>query len=125
MKRNIASALIPLAVLACTVTVSTLVASAANKASGKATVYSDSFNGKKTATGTTYKKNQVSVASRKFPLGSKVSIKNRKTGKTIIAKVTDRTGKKSPAIVDLSKSAANKLGVKGTAAVDAKVVSPK
>jgi len=123
--KNIVNALIPLVVLACTVTVSTSVATAADKASGKATVYSDSFNGKKTATGATYKKNEVTVASRKFPLGSKVSIKNRKTGKTITAKVTDRTSKKSPAVVDISKGAAKKLGVKGTAPVDAKLVSPK
>ncbi|CAN5315957.1 hypothetical protein BH10CYA1_BH10CYA1_54700 [soil metagenome] len=99
--------------------------SAANRTTGKATVYADSFNGKKTATGATYKKNGVSVASNKFPLGSKVMVKNKKTGKTILARVNDRMGKNSAAVVDLSKGAAKKLGVKGTASVDAKVVSKK
>lgn len=100
-------------------------ASAANKTSGKATIYADSFNGKKTATGARYKKNEVSVASNKLPLGSKVMIKNRKNGKTVLARVNDRMGKHTAAVVDLSKGAAKKLGVKGTAQVDAKVVSKK
>lgn len=99
--------------------------SAANKTAGKATVYADSLNGKKTATGATYKKNEVSVASNKLPLGSKVMIKNKKTGKSVVARVNDRMGKHSTAVVDLSKGAAKKLGVKGTANVDAKVVSKK
>lgn len=97
--------------------------SAANKTSGKATIYADSFNGKRTASGKTYRKNEISVASNKLPLGSKVLIKNRKTGKTVTARVNDRMGKHSAAVVDLSKGAARKLGVKGTANVDAKVVS--
>jgi rare lipoprotein A len=45
---------------------------AANSTSGKATVYSDHFKGKKTATGETYKPNELTTASNKLPIGSKV-----------------------------------------------------
>lgn len=96
---------------------------AANNASGKATIYSDKLQGKRTATGAVYRKNEISVASNKLPLGSKVKIKNKANNKTITAKVTDRMGKNSTSAVDLSKEAAKKLGAKGTAQVEAKVVS--
>ncbi len=98
---------------------------AADQAAGKATIYSDKFSGKKTATGETYKPHEMTAASNKLPLGSKVVVKNKKTGKKAVVKITDRMSKKSPAVVDLSKGAANKLGVKGTAPVQATVVSPK
>jgi rare lipoprotein A len=96
---------------------------AADTASGKATVYSDSFAGKKTATGTKFRQSAPTAASNKLPLGSKVRIKNVKNGKTSTVTITDRTSKHSNAAVDLSRSTANKLGIKGTAPVTAKVVA--
>ncbi len=99
-----------------------LEARAASKTQGKATIYSNSFNGKKTANGDTYRSNKISAASNKLPLGSKVLIKNKKTGKKAVVEINDRMAKNSSAAVDLSKGAANKLGVKGTAQIDAKVV---
>ena len=98
------------------------VATAAEKTSGKATVYSSSFKGKKTANGEKYDSQAMTGASNKFPLGSKVKVKNRKTGKQVVVKINDRTSKKATAAVDLSQGAANKLGVKGTAPVDASLV---
>jgi rare lipoprotein A len=96
---------------------------AAEKTSGKATIYSGSFNGKKTASGSTYNHHAVSVASNRLPLGSKVLVKNKKNDKAVVARVTDRMAKHSAAAVDLSKGAANKLGVKGTGQVEATVVA--
>ncbi len=98
-------------------------AQALNHTSGKATIYSDSYNGKKTATGDTFKQPSISVASNKLPLGSKVLLKNKKTGKKVVAKVDDRMSKHASATVDLSKGAAHKLGIKGTGQVDATVIN--
>lgn len=100
-----------------------LSAESADNASGKATVYSSSFKGKKTATGDTYNPQAATAASRTLPLGSKVIVKNRKTGKSTTVTINDKTGKKSSAVVDLSKGAANKIGVKGTAPVETKVIA--
>ena len=94
----------------------------APKANGKATVYADSFKGKKTASGSRYKPQSMSAASNKLPLGSKVEVQNKKTGKKVNVTITDKMGKNSSAVVDLSKGAAGKIGVKGTAPVSAKVV---
>jgi rare lipoprotein A len=100
-------------------------ASCTEQREGKATVYSNSFSGKKTATGEKYKKDAMTAASPSLPLGSKVLVKNKATGKSAVVKVNDRQPKGGGKVVDLSKTAANKLGVKGTAPVKAKVLSKK
>lgn len=97
----------------------------AEQREGKATVYSNSFSGKKTATGEKYNKNEMTAASPSLPLGSKVLVKNKTTGKSAVLKVNDRQPKGGGKVVDLSKAAANKLGVKGTAPVKAQVLSKK
>ncbi len=98
---------------------------AADKTTGKATIYSDKFDGKPTATGAQFKNQEVSAASNKLPLGSRAVVKNKKTGKSVVVKINDRMSKKSSAVVDLSKGAAKKIGVNGSGQVDAHVVSSK
>lgn len=88
---------------------------------GKATVYADSYHGKKTASGTPYNKNAMTAASNTVPLGTKMQVKNKKTGKTATVVINDRKAK-GGAVIDLSKGAAAKLGVNGTAPVTGKVV---
>lgn len=95
---------------------------AANRATGKATVESDSFAGKKTASGQKYNPHALMGASRSLPLGSKVRVTNRRTGKSATVTINDKTAKGAGNLVDLSKGAANKIGVKGTAPVEASVV---
>jgi rare lipoprotein A len=90
--------------------------------SGKATVYSDSFQGKKTANGERYDKRAVTAASPTLPLGSKVLVKDKSNGKSIVVKVNDRQPAGGHRVLDLSKAAADKLGVKGTAPVETKVL---
>lgn len=95
---------------------------AAHKTTGKATVYANCLHGKRTASGAIYSKNKLSAASNRFPLGSKVIVKNRKTGKTATLKVNDRLARHSTAAVDLSAAAAKKLGIHGTGQIEAKAV---
>ncbi len=96
---------------------------ATDKTVGEATIYSTEFNGRKTSTGETFNNAGLSAASNKLPLGSKVQVKNKKTGQTTTVKITDRTAKNAHCAVDLSKGAADKIGVKGKAPVVATVVS--
>lgn len=100
-------------------------AKARKQAEGKATIYSDSFSGEKTANGERYNKHAMTAASPTLPLGSKVEVENKKTGAKALVRINDRQPKGGGKVVDLSKAAANKLGVKGTAPVKAKVVSPR
>lgn len=102
-----------------------LQAKAAPGANGKATIYADSFAGKKTASGKRYRPHEMTAASNRLPLGSKVQVINRKNGKKVTVTINDRMAKNAKAVVDLSKGAASKLGVKGTAPVSAKTVRRK
>lgn len=84
---------------------------------GTATVYHPRFHGRKTASRSTYNHHGLSVASRAYPLGARVRIKNLSNGKTATAIITDLTGRTS-ALVDLSGGLAKRLGIKGRAKVD-------
>ena len=91
--------------------------------SGKATIVSSKFSGKKTASGAQFKQNRMSAASKTLPMGTNVRVKNKRTGKSTTVTINDREGRKGKGVVDLSQSAANKIGVKGTAPVETTVVS--
>jgi rare lipoprotein A len=117
-RKNVAT----LVAVALTWAASMALSPAANKTSGKATVESKSFSGGKTASGQRYNPHEMVAASRTLPIGSKVKVENKKTGKCATVKINDRTAKNTHNVVDLSSAAADKLGVKGTAKVDAKVV---
>ncbi|MFN8655252.1 MAG: septal ring lytic transglycosylase RlpA family protein [Candidatus Obscuribacterales bacterium] len=93
----------------------------AAKVAGKATVYSDSYQGKKTASGARYNRHAMTAASAQLPLGTKVKVRNKQNGRSTTVVINDRKAR-GGAVIDLSKSAANKLGVKGTAPVEAHTV---
>jgi rare lipoprotein A len=78
---------------------------------------------KKQRLGERYKPGELTAASNKLPIGSKVVVKNRKTGKKVTVRINDHMAKNAKSHIDLSKGAANKLGIRGTAPIDAKVIS--
>lgn len=92
---------------------------------GIASYYHDSLHGRKTASGQTYNKNLPSAAHKTLPLGSKVRVTDTRTGKSIVVKVNDRGPFVKGRIIDLSRSAAKKLGMikKGVAKVEVEVLS--
>jgi rare lipoprotein A len=119
----VATSIETLVVLAMALACSQTMGVAANtNTSGKATVESKRLAGGKTASGQRYNPDEMVAASSTLPIGSKVKVQNKKTGKSAIVRINDRTAKKSHSVVDLSNAAANKLGVKGTAQVNANVV---
>jgi len=78
---------------------------------GQASVYSDRFQGRTTASGKRFDQGTVSVAHPALPLGSEVTLTNPETGKQIKAEVTDRGPYAKGHDLDLSKAAAGALGV--------------
>lgn len=92
---------------------------------GVASFYHDSLHGRKTASGQIYNKNIPSAAHKTLPLGSKVKVTDTKTGKSIVVHVNDRGPFVDGRIIDLSRSAASKLGMiqKGLAKVEVEVLS--
>ena len=80
-----------------------------HKQEGKASYYHPKFNGRKTATGEIFNNQQMTAASNHYPLGSKVKVTNKRTGKSVIVKVNDRMSPNNSRIIDLTERAAKEL----------------
>jgi len=76
---------------------------------GLASYYSDSFEGKRTASGETFRQAKFTGASNRFRLGTYVKVINISNNKSVIVKINDRV-KNPNVLIDLSESAARQLG---------------
>lgn len=76
-----------------------------------------SESGSKTAMGTRFWPEGVSAAHKTLPLPSKVRVTNLHNGRSIVLVVNDRGPFKRNRIIDLSRGAARKLGLRGLARV--------
>ncbi|MEK6742140.1 MAG: septal ring lytic transglycosylase RlpA family protein [Nitrospirota bacterium] len=86
---------------------------------GIASWYGKDFHGKKTSNGEVYDMHAMTAAHKTLPLGVFVRVRNRDNGQETVVRVNDRGPFVKNRIIDLSYSAAKKLGVdvKGTAPV--------
>jgi len=78
---------------------------------GKASYYANSLHGRKTASGQRYNKRKLTAAHRTLPLGTRIKVTNKKTGKWVIVIVNDRGPYSNKYILDLSYRAAKHLGM--------------
>lgn len=80
---------------------------------GLASHYGKEFQGKKTASGERFSPSAMTAAHPKLPLGTKVIVENMETGEKSEVKITDRGPHADPKhrIIDLSKAAANSIGL--------------
>lgn len=78
---------------------------------GDASYYAKSFHEKKTASGARYNKNALTAAHRKLPFGTKVRVTYLKTGKSVVVEINDRGPYAKGRLIDLSRAAAQKLGL--------------
>lgn len=77
---------------------------------GTASYYAHKFHGRKTANGKTYKHETLTAACNVIPLNTWIKVTNLANNKTVIVKITDRQHSSNKRLVDLSRSAAEKLG---------------
>ena len=86
---------------------------------GVASYYSDKFVGRKTANGERYRKGKRTAAHQTLPFGTRVKVTNLKNGRSVTVRINDRGPFAKGRIIDLSKSAARKIGMlqSGTAKV--------
>lgn len=89
---------------------------------GVASWYGPGFHGKATANGGKFDQHAMTAAHRTLPLPSIVEVTNLENGRKVILTVNDRGPFSKERIIDLSKAAAEKLGViaNGTAQVRVK-----
>ncbi len=80
---------------------------------GLASWYGRKFHGRKTSNGETYNMYAMTAAHKTLPLGTSVRVYNLTNGRQTVVRVNDRGPFVEGRIIDLSYSAADKLGVVG------------
>jgi len=78
---------------------------------GKAAFYSSDLHGRKTASGQAYDESKLTAAHKHLPFGTKVTVVNRKNGKTCTLTINDRGPYAPNHVIDVSKAAAKELGL--------------
>jgi rare lipoprotein A len=84
----------------------------AQKETGVATYYSQRFEGRRTASGQTFRHSELLAAHAFHPFGTLVRVTNLRNGSSVDVKIADRGGfakRSSNLIIDLSRSAAARL----------------
>jgi rare lipoprotein A len=79
---------------------------------GTASWYGPRFHGKKTANGEVFNQNKLTAAHRTLPLGTTVEVTNVTNGKSVKVKINDRGPYVNGRVIDLSRAAAVRLGMK-------------
>lgn len=94
---------------------------------GKASYYADKFEGRKTASGETFRQNGLTGAHRTLPFGTKVTVINISNGKSVTVRINDRGPFSQGRVIDLSKKAAKRIGMisTGVAVVEIKYKKKK
>ena len=76
---------------------------------GNATYYGNKWHGRRTSSGSIYHKDSLTCAHRTLPFGTLLKVTNKRNGKVVVVKVTDRGPFRKGAIIDLSMAAAKKI----------------
>ena len=94
---------------------------------GIASWYGPNFHGKNTANGEIFNQNEISAAHKTLPIPSIVNVTNLENNKNLEIRINDRGPFVRGRIIDLSKKAAEVLGVfkNGTAKVRVKINEEK
>jgi rare lipoprotein A (peptidoglycan hydrolase) len=81
---------------------------------GEASWYGPGLDGKRMASGDILDQTKLTAAHKTFPLGSKAKVTNLKNGNSVEVEIKDRGPFVEGRIIDLSKAAAERLGIIGT-----------
>ena len=78
--------------------------------SGEASYYADKYQGRQTANGELFDQKAMTAAHKRLPFGVKVKVTNVENGKSVVVRINDRGPFVSGRIIDLSKSAFQRIG---------------
>ena len=85
--------------------------------SGAASWYGPGFHGKKTANGERFNTNDLTAAHKTLPFGTQLRVTNERTGKSVVVRINDRGPYAHGRVIDLSKAAAQAVGIEGVGQV--------
>lgn len=78
---------------------------------GLASWYGGQFHNRRTAQGTRFDSRAMTAAHPFLPFGTRLLVHSPRTGKSVVVKVNDRGPYVDNRVIDLSRSAAEKLGI--------------
>jgi rare lipoprotein A len=84
---------------------------------GAASWYGPGFHGKRTANGETFNTHALTAAHKTLPFGTKVRLTNERTGQSVVVRINDRGPYAHGRVIDLSKAAAETVGISGVGKV--------
>jgi rare lipoprotein A len=92
---------------------------------GEASWYGPGFAGRTTSNGEIFDPAEMTAAHRTLPFGTRVRVTNLETGSSVEVRINDRGPFKAGRIIDLSRAAADRIGMlaSGVARVRVEVVS--
>lgn len=90
---------------------------------GVASWYGPNFQGNPTANGEIFDMNELTAAHKSLPFNTRVKVVHLSTGREVVVRINDRGPFIKGRIIDLSRRAAEKLGIigSGTAEVGLKI----
>lgn len=94
----------------------------AQNQTGKASFYADKFEGRSTANGEKYRHNKLTAAHKTLPFGTRVRVTNLSNQQQVEVVINDRGPYAEGRIIDLSKSAAERLGFVNQGLADVSLV---
>lgn len=80
---------------------------------GFASWYGPGFHGRRTASGERYDMNDLTAAHPSLPFGTRVAVRNPRTGQSVTVRINDRGPFSKNRVIDLSYAAAREAGVWG------------
>jgi rare lipoprotein A len=80
---------------------------------GQASWYAPRFHGRRTASGERYDERALTAAHKTLPFGTLVRVRSLVTGKEVEVRVNDRGPFRRGRVIDLSRAAAEALGMMG------------
>lgn len=79
---------------------------------GKASWYGERFRGRSTASGEPFNPDDLTAAHKTLPFGTRVRVVVPKTGRSVVVRINDRGPFVHGRVIDLSRAAAERVGIK-------------
>lgn len=92
---------------------------------GKASWYGPRFNGRRTASGERYNMHELTAAHKTLPFGTMVRVRSLVNGKEVDVRITDRGPFSRGRVIDLSRAAAEAIGMLGLGVKDVLLLVPE
>jgi len=88
---------------------------------GRVSWYGPGFNGRRTASGERFDKNEMTAAHKTLPFNSLVRVVDVGTGRAVLVRINDRGPYCRGRIMDLSEGSARRLGITGRGSATARM----